>query len=65
MGLAKKGIWQEVIYNLQDIFPDSLVTSGICGENSFLMKIGHAMENFTYRNADHIITITDDMRPIL
>ena len=62
VGLAKKGSGKKVIYNLQDIFPDSLVTSGICGENSFLMKIGHAMENFTYRNADHIITITDDMK---
>ena len=62
VGLAKKVSGKKVIYNLQDIFPDSLVTSGICGENSFLMKIGHAMENFTYRNADHIITITDDMK---
>ena len=26
------------------------------------MEIGHAMENFTYRNVDHIITITDDMK---
>lgn len=62
VGLAKKVSGKKVIYNLQDIFPDSLVTSGICGGNSFLMKIGHAMENFTYRNADHIITITDDMK---
>ena len=62
VGLAKKVSGKKVIYNLQDIFPDSLVTSGICGKNSFLMKIGHAMENFTYRNADHIITITDDMK---
>lgn len=62
VGLAKKVSGKKVIYNLQDIFPDSLATSGICGENSFLMKIGHAMENFTYRNADHIITITDDMK---
>ena len=62
VGLAKKVSGKKVIYNLQDIFPDSLVTSGICGENSFLMKIGHAMENFTYSNADHIITITDDMK---
>lgn len=62
VGLAKKVSGKKVIYNLQDIFPDSLVTSGICGESSFLMKIGHAMENFTYRNADHIITITDDMK---
>lgn len=62
VGLAKKVSGKKVIYNLQDIFPDSLVTSGICSEKSFLMKIGHAMENFTYRNADHIFTITDDMK---
>lgn len=62
VGLAKKVSGKKVIYNLQDIFPDSLVTSGICNEESMLMKIGHVMENFTYRNADHIITITDDMK---
>lgn len=62
VGLAKKVSGKKVIYNLQDIFPDSLVTSGICREDSFLMKIGRAMENFTYRNADHIITITEDMK---
>lgn len=63
VGLAKKvSRKKKVIYNLQDIFPDSLVTSGICGEDSKLMKIGHKMENFTYRNADVIITITDDMK---
>ena len=63
VGLAKKvSRKKKVIYNLQDIFPDSLVTSGICGEDSKLMKIGRKMENFTYRNADVIITITDDMK---
>lgn len=63
VGLAKKvSRKKKVVYNLQDIFPDSLVTSGICGEDSKLMKIGRKMENFTYRNADVIITITDDMK---
>lgn len=63
VGLAKKfSRKKKVIYNLQDIFPDSLVTSGICDEDSKLMKIGRKMENFTYRNADVIITITDDMK---
>lgn len=63
VGLAKKfSRKKKVIYNLQDIFPDSLVTSGICNEESFLMKIGRRMERFTYRNADYIITITDDMK---
>lgn len=63
VGLAKKfSRKKKVIYNLQDIFPDSLVTSGICGEDSKLMRIGRKMENFTYKNADVIITITDDMK---
>ncbi len=62
VGLAKKLSPKKVIYNLQDIFPDSLVTSGICSTDSKLMIIGHKMENFTYRNADLIITITEDMK---
>ena len=36
VGLAKKVSGKKVIYNLQDIFPDSLVTSGICGGKLFL-----------------------------
>lgn len=63
VGLAKKfDRKKKVIYNLQDIFPDSLVSSGICNENSRLMAIGHKMENFTYKNADVIITISEDMK---
>lgn len=62
MGIARKLTGKKFIYNLQDIFPDSLIASGICKENSWLIKIGHLMENFTYRYADVIITITDDMK---
>ena len=63
VGLAKKfSRKKKVIYNLQDIFPDSLITSGISTENSLPVKIGRRMEKFTYRNADVIITITDDMK---
>ncbi len=61
VALAKKISGKKVVYNLQDIFPDSLVTSGICNENSVLMKIGYAMEKFTYKNVDLIITVSDDM----
>lgn len=61
VALAKKISEKKVVYNLQDIFPDSLVTSGICDENSVLMKIGYAMEKFTYKNVDLIITVSDDM----
>lgn len=61
VALAKKISGKKVVYNLQDIFPDSLVTSGICDEKSVLMKIGYAMEKFTYKNVDLIITVSDDM----
>lgn len=61
-GLAKKISGKKFIYNLQDIFPDSLVTAGICSEKSPLMKVGRWMERFTYRHADVIITISDDMK---
>lgn len=62
VGLAKIVSGKKFIYNLQDIFPDSLVTAGICSEKSPLMKVGRWMERFTYRHADVIITISDDMK---
>ena len=63
IGLARKILpKKKFIYNLQDVFPDSLVTSGICNSNSFIMRIGYKMEKFTYNCADIIITISDDMR---
>ena len=60
-GFAGKITKKKIIYNLQDIFPDSLVTSGICGESSILFKIGRKIESSTYKNADLIITISNDM----
>lgn len=62
VGLAKKLTNKKVIYNLQDIFPDSLVTSGICNKDSTLMKMGYKMEKFIYKNVDHIITVSEDMK---
>lgn len=61
-GFAGKMTNKKVIYNLQDIFPDSLITSGICSEHSILYKIGKKIEINTYKNADLIITISDDMK---
>lgn len=50
------------IYNLQDIFPDSLVGTGMTHKGSLLWKIGRVIENFTYRNADKIIVISQDFK---
>lgn len=50
------------VYNLQDIFPDSLVNAGISSKGSFLWKIGRRIENYTYENADKIIVISEGFK---
>jgi len=54
-----------IVYNLQDVFPDSLVHTGICTEKSIFYKIGLWMEKVTYKNADKIIAISQDFKDIL
>ena len=60
--LIKKFKKVPLIYNLQDIFPDSLVGTGLASKNGFLWKIGRVIEDFTYRNADKIIVISEDFK---
>ena len=50
------------IYNLQDIFPDSLVTAKMTKKGSLIWKIGRKIEDYTYRNADKIIVISEDFK---
>ncbi len=51
-----------IVYNLQDIFPDSLVTTGLTRRDSLLWKIGRSIENKTYEAADHIIVISESFK---
>lgn len=50
------------IYNLQDVFPDSLIGAGLAKKGSLIYKIGRIIEDFTYKNADKIIVISNDIR---
>lgn len=50
------------VYNLQDIFPDSLVGTGLAKKDGLLWEIGRVIENITYRNADKIIVISQDFK---
>lgn len=50
------------VYNLQDIFPDSLAGTGLAKKGSILWKIGRVIENFTYKHADKIIVISEDFK---
>lgn len=51
-----------VVYNAQDIFPDSLVGTGLTNEGSILWKVGRAVEKITYKYADKIIVISEDFK---
>jgi glycosyltransferase involved in cell wall biosynthesis len=51
-----------IVLNLQDIFPDSLVSTGMTHCGSLLWKIGRMIENYTYRNVDKIIVISKDFK---
>lgn len=50
------------VYNLQDIFPDSLFNNGLANKGGLLWKIGRVIENFTYKHADKIIVISEDFK---
>ena len=61
-GLLKKIKNVPFVYNLQDIFPDSLAGTGLAKKDGLLWKIGRVIENFTYRNADKIVVISEDFK---
>ena len=61
-GVLKKIKKVPFVYNLQDIFPDSLAGTGLAKKDGLLWKIGRVIENFTYRNADKIIVISEDFK---
>lgn len=61
-GILKKLTKKKFIFNPQDLFPDSMINAGIIKKGSKIEKIGRSMERFGYRNADAIITISEDMR---
>lgn len=50
------------VYNAQDIFPDSLVGTGLTKKGSLIWKIGHIVEKITYKYSDKIIVISEDFK---
>lgn len=50
------------VFILQDIFPDSLVGTGLAKKKGVLWKIGNRISNFTYKHADKIIVISQDFK---
>lgn len=50
------------VYNLQDVFPDSLVNAGMTRKGSLIWKIGRKIEDYTYSQADKIIVISEGFK---
>lgn len=67
-GLVKKKLSRKegrnipFVFSLQDIFPDSLVNAKMTRHDSIIWHIGRRIENYTYKNADKIITISKSFK---
>ncbi|NNE74832.1 MAG: glycosyltransferase family 4 protein [Acidimicrobiales bacterium] len=49
------------VFNVQDVFPDVTIELGLL-TNRHLIRFFEVLERFTYRRADVVTTLTDDMR---
>lgn len=54
----KKTKNKPIVYCIQDMFPESLVATGIVKRDSLVYRIGEVVEKLTYRGADHFIVIS-------
>lgn len=61
IGILRKLTSKKIVYNLQDMFPDSLINADMAKEDSKAVKIGRWMEKVSYKNAHAIITVSEDM----
>lgn len=51
-----------VVYNAQDLFPETLSGTGLANQGGLLWKIGMWVSNVTFRNSDKIIAISQDIK---
>ena len=51
-----------VVYNAQDLFPETLSGTGLANKGGILWKIGIWVSNVTFRNSDKIIAISNDIK---
>lgn len=53
------------VYTVQDMFPESLVSTGMTKKGSLIWKIGSWVSRVTYKNAAHIIVISEGIKKSL
>lgn len=51
-----------IVYNVQDLFPETLSGAGLANQGGLLWKIGMWVSNVTFRNSDKIIAISNDIK---
>ena len=51
-----------MVYNAQDLFPETLSGTGLAKSGGLLWKIGMWVSNVTFRNSDKIIAISEDIK---
>ena len=51
-----------MVYNAQDLFPETLSGTGLANQGGILWKIGMWVSNVTFRNSDKIIAISNDIK---
>ena len=51
-----------IVYNAQDLFPETLRGAGLSESGGLLWKIGMWVSNVTFRNSDKIIAISQDIK---
>lgn len=69
-GFAVKAIRQKLpkailTFNVQDIFPYNLTFSGSLKKSSPVFKVLAGVQRYGYKHADHVITISEDMKDTL
>ena len=54
-----------IILNIQDIFPLNLVCCGRVNKQSLVYRVLQGLQNYAYKHADRLITISEDMKDSL
>lgn len=52
----------KIVYGLQDIFPDSLVSTGMTKKGSIIWYIGRLVEIITYKYCDKIVVLSEGFK---
>ena len=63
--LSKKLPNARITFNVQDIFPYNLMYCGRIKQNGLLFKLLAKEQRYAYTHADHVITISEDMKDTL